>query len=93
MYSIFNIGKAEPHQINHEKKIAQTLKKSAWWKNQIAKNKCYYCKQNYHPSQLTMDHKISLIRGGKSTKKNIVPCCESCNKKKKYLFYGEIEKL
>jgi len=32
-----------------------------------------------------MDHIIPLIRGGKSTKNNIVAACKSCNSKKKYL--------
>ena len=32
-----------------------------------------------------MDHVVPLIRGGKSTKGNIVPCCKSCNSAKKYM--------
>ena len=48
-----------------ERKKAKLLKKTAWWKNQLGKNQCYYCKKKFHPDELTMDHKISLSRGGK----------------------------
>jgi 5-methylcytosine-specific restriction endonuclease McrA len=32
-----------------------------------------------------MDHIVPMIRGGKTTKGNIVPACKECNTKKKYL--------
>jgi len=32
-----------------------------------------------------MDHVIPLIRGGKSTKGNVVPACKECNNKKKHM--------
>ena len=32
-----------------------------------------------------MDHKVPIIRGGKTQKSNVVPCCKSCNSEKKYL--------
>ncbi len=32
-----------------------------------------------------MDHLVPLIRGGKSTKSNLVPCCKDCNNKKKHM--------
>ncbi len=32
-----------------------------------------------------MDHVVPLVRGGRSTKGNVVPCCKDCNSKKKYL--------
>ena len=32
-----------------------------------------------------MDHIVPLIRGGKSTRGNIVPACKECNSRKKYL--------
>ena len=31
-----------------------------------------------------MDHLIPLVRGGKSTKGNLVAACKTCNSKKKY---------
>ncbi len=33
---------------------------------------------------LTMDHVVPIIRGGRSTKGNVVPACKSCNAKKKH---------
>jgi 5-methylcytosine-specific restriction endonuclease McrA len=38
-----------------------------------------------------MDHIVPLIRGGKTTKSNVVPCCAECNAKKKYLLPIEWE--
>lgn len=32
-----------------------------------------------------MDHIVPIIRGGMSRKGNVVPCCKTCNDKKKYL--------
>ena len=31
-----------------------------------------------------MDHIVPLVRGGKSTKGNVVPACKECNTKKKH---------
>jgi 5-methylcytosine-specific restriction enzyme A len=31
---------------------------------------------------LTMEHVIPIARGGKSDRKNCVPCCKDCNTKK-----------
>ena len=74
------IDKNQHHSV--EKRKAQQIKKSSWWKNQLAQSKCYYCKERIIPAKLTMDHKISLARGGKSTKKNLVTSCQNCNRKK-----------
>lgn len=38
-----------------------------------------------------MDHLIPLVRGGKSTKNNLVPACKECNMKKKYALPWEWE--
>jgi 5-methylcytosine-specific restriction endonuclease McrA len=42
-------------------------------------------------SNLTMDHVVPLIRGGRSIKNNLVPACKECNNKKKYLLPMEWE--
>jgi 5-methylcytosine-specific restriction endonuclease McrA len=31
-----------------------------------------------------MDHLVPVIRGGKSTKGNLVPSCKSCNSERKH---------
>ena len=78
------INKNTQH-IRREKSKALKLKNSQWWKNEISKGICYYCKGKFSPKDLTMDHIVPLSRGGKSTKGNVVPCCKACNNKKKYL--------
>jgi 5-methylcytosine-specific restriction endonuclease McrA len=70
---------------NREKNIARELRDSSWWRSKIASGKCYYCGEIFKPSELTMDHKIPISRGGRSEKINIVPACKVCNNKKKYM--------
>ncbi len=89
--SIYNITRLEPAATIGERKKAKLLKKTAWWKSQLGKNQCYYCKKKFHPDELTMDHKVSLSRGGKSIKKNVVPSCKNCNQNKKHLLPLEVE--
>jgi 5-methylcytosine-specific restriction endonuclease McrA len=71
--------------IAREKAKARDLRKSQWWKNEIARGICHYCGRNFNPKDLTMDHIVPLSKGGKSTKGNVVPCCKACNNKKKYM--------
>lgn len=78
------INKDKQH-ITREKTKARELRKSQWWKNEIAKGICHYCGKKFKSNELTMDHVIPLARGGKSSKGNIVPCCKECNNKKKYM--------
>ncbi len=77
--------------IRREKAKAGELRKSQWWKNQKGRGQCYYCKESVHPKELTMDHVVPLIRGGVTKKSNVVPCCKTCNAKKKYLLPVEWE--
>lgn len=70
-------------EIQKERKKAKELKKTSWWKNKCSSGICYYCGKKFHPKDLTMDHLIPLIRGGRSIKANLVPSCKSCNHKKK----------
>lgn len=72
-------------QINKERAKAREIRKSHWWKQKISSGRCYYCNKTVNPKELTMDHIVPLIRGGKSTKSNIVPACKDCNNRKKYL--------
>jgi 5-methylcytosine-specific restriction endonuclease McrA len=76
---------ADKKHISREKSKARELRKSQWWKNEIAKGICHYCGKIFSPAELTMDHVVPISRGGKSTKGNIVPCCKNCNNQKKYL--------
>ena len=88
---------ADDEHIAREKRKAMELRQSQWWKNELAKCKCHYCGRRFHPSQLTMDHIVPIVRGGFTRKQNVVTCCKECNSKKKYLLPVEwqeyLEKL
>jgi 5-methylcytosine-specific restriction endonuclease McrA len=74
-----------------EKEKAQKLRKSQWWKRKCAGGICYFCGQKIPPKDLTMEHVVPVIRGGKSSRGNLVPACKECNNKKKYLLPLEWE--
>ncbi|MEW6214151.1 MAG: HNH endonuclease [Nitrospirota bacterium] len=72
-------------EIKRERIKARRLKKSQWWKRKCSDGVCYFCKRKIVPKELIMDHVVPIIRGGKSTKGNVVPVCKECNNKKRYL--------
>ena len=78
-------------EIRKERAKARELKQSQWWKRKRAAGVCSYCGKKVNPRDLTMDHIVPIIRGGKSTKGNVVPVCKECNDKKKYLLPMEWE--
>jgi 5-methylcytosine-specific restriction enzyme A len=80
-----------PEEARREKEKARALRKTQWWLRQLAKGRCYYCGRPFPAGELTMDHIVPLIRGGKSTRGNTVPACKTCNNKKKYLLPIEWE--
>lgn len=80
----------DPAHVARERARAKELRKSAWWKEQLAKGVCHYCGKAYPSGELTMDHILPVVRGGKSTRSNCVPCCKQCNNEKKYLTPAEI---
>ncbi len=81
----------EASDLSRERHKARELRQSQWWKRQVAKGQCYYCKRETPPKALTMDHIVPIARGGKSTRGNVVPCCKSCNNAKKQLLPMEWE--
>ncbi|MBZ4672305.1 MAG: endonuclease [Deferribacteraceae bacterium] len=81
----FFISDIPESEIKKEKEKARALRKKQWWKNQISQGICHYCGRKFSPEELTMDHIVPLIRGGKTTKGNVVPACKECNNKKKYM--------
>jgi 5-methylcytosine-specific restriction enzyme A len=85
------ISDTTEEEIKKEKIKAQRLRKSQWWKRKCAEGVCYFCGSKINPKDLTMEHVIPLIRGGKSSKGNVVPACKECNTKKKYLLPIEWE--
>jgi len=78
------IKKDEKH-IAREKAKAKELRKSNWWKQKLTAGICHYCGKKFKPEELTMEHIVPIVRGGRSVKGNIVPACRECNNRKKYL--------
>jgi len=78
-------------QLRRERSKARELRRSQWWKNRIATGICHYCGQKVAPAELTLDHIVPLVRGGRSTKGNCVPACKECNNRKKDLLPVEWE--
>lgn len=85
---IIQISEAE---IKKEREKSRALRKTRWWKQKLARSLCHYCGRQIPPAELTMDHIVPIIRGGKTTKGNVVPVCKECNHKKKYLLPMEWE--
>jgi len=81
--SLFFIPASDEH-VAREKAKARELRQSQWWKRRRAKGVCHYCGEQFPARELTMDHVVPLIRGGYTTKGNVVPCCANCNAEKKY---------
>ncbi len=84
-----DIRKDEKH-VAAERRRAQELKRSNWWKQQLQKGLCHYCGTHVGADKLTMDHVVPVARGGRSTKGNVVPSCDGCNKTKKYRTPAEL---
>jgi 5-methylcytosine-specific restriction enzyme A len=80
----FMVSAAEK-DIRREKEKARALRKTQWWQRQVFRGVCHYCRKTVPALELTMDHVVPLIRGGRSTKGNVVPACKDCNNRKKYL--------
>ncbi len=78
-------------EIRRERSKARELRKTQWWKRKCASGICYYCGRKINPGDLTMDHIVPIIRGGRSTKGNVAPVCKECNDRKKYLLPIEWE--
>ena len=75
---------ADEDHVRREKAKARELRQSQWWKRKRAKGECHYCGGKFPPRELTMDHVVPLIRGGYTTKTNVVVCCADCNADKQY---------
>jgi len=78
------ISPVNDQEIKREKQKARDLRKTQWWKRKRDEGKCYYCGAEVLPKDLTMDHIVPIVRGGRSTKNNLVPACKDCNNKKKH---------
>ncbi len=87
-YFISDITEVE---LKREKAKARELRQSQWWKRKRGEGVCFFCGEKFSAKELTMDHIVPIIRGGKSTKGNVVPACKECNNKKKNMLPIEWE--
>ncbi|MGH7811515.1 MAG: HNH endonuclease [Candidatus Binatia bacterium] len=71
-------------QVRRERQKARELRQSQWWKRKRAAGICHHCGGKFLPKELTMDHLVPVIRGGKSNKGNLVPSCKDCNSRRKH---------
>lgn len=71
-------------EMRRERQKARELRASQWWKRKLASGVCHHCGGKFVPAVLTMDHLVPVVRGGKSTKGNVVPSCKSCNSARKH---------
>jgi 5-methylcytosine-specific restriction endonuclease McrA len=78
-------------ELRRERAKARELRHSQWWKNRRGRGVCYYCGRRFLPKELTMDHIVPLVRGGKTRRSNVVPCCRECNRLKQDLVPSEWE--
>lgn len=78
-------------EIKRERAKARELRQSPWWKRKRATGICHYCGKQFPPQELTMDHLVPLVRGGRSTKGNLVPACKPCNDHKKHKLPFELD--
>ncbi len=83
-------GFVSPEAVQKERAKAKELRASQWWKQQIGPGRCHHCGGKFLKTELTMDHLIPISRGGKSSKKNVVPSCKSCNASKGHRLAVEI---
>jgi 5-methylcytosine-specific restriction endonuclease McrA len=72
----------DPDLLKRERARARELRQSQWWKRRRATGICYYCRRPVGPRALTMDHIVTLGRGGRSVRGNVVPACKDCNTRK-----------
>ena len=70
--------------IKKEREQARLLKKTRWWREKLQKGVCYHCGQKFPLKNLTMDHLVPLVRGGKTGRNNAVVSCKKCNSEKSF---------
>lgn len=79
----FLVEVSEEH-VRRERQKARELRASQWWKRKRAAGLCHHCGGKFPPAELTMDHLVPIIRGGRSAKGNLVPSCKACNAARKH---------
>ncbi len=78
------IATLDEGEIRREREKGRELRRSPWWKRRRSSGRCHWCGTVVAPDALTMDHIVPLVRGGRSTRGNVVPACKPCNDEKKH---------
>ena len=76
--------------MQRERQKARELRRTQWWKRKRASGVCHHCGGKFAPADLTMDHLVPVVRGGKSTKGNVVPSCKPCNSARRHSLPFEV---
>jgi 5-methylcytosine-specific restriction endonuclease McrA len=74
----------DDEHFRRERARARELRRTQWWKRKRSSGVCHYCGGKFDARSLTMDHVVPIIRGGRSTKGNVVPACRACNADKRH---------
>ena len=74
----------DERHIKRERAKAREMRKTPYFQDLFRQGVCYYCKEKFPEDELTLDHIVPVVRGGKSTRGNLVVCCKSCNQEKRY---------
>ncbi|MCC6764236.1 MAG: HNH endonuclease [Deltaproteobacteria bacterium] len=80
----FFLVEVSEEEIRRERQKARDLRATQWWKRKRAAGICQHCGGKFAAEDLTMDHLVPIVRGGKSTKGNVVPSCKPCNTARKH---------
>ncbi len=52
-----------------------------WWAAQ--RRSCHWCRERFEEfRRMTLDHVVPLFRGGSNLEDNLVPACETCNRRR-----------
>jgi 5-methylcytosine-specific restriction protein A len=78
------IVEVDEAHVRRERERARELRQTQWWKRRRASGICHYCGAHVGARDLTMDHLVPIIRGGRSTRGNVVPACKACNDAKRH---------
>ena len=79
----------DPAHVRRGREKARELRRTDWWRAQVAKGVCHYCGRQVGAENLTLDHVVPVARGGRSRPGNVVPCCRACNSQKGCLTQAE----
>jgi hypothetical protein len=61
--------------------LSRSTRAAVWDKTA---GRCWYCDEEMHPFRtFTIDHERPVSRGGGDELDNLVPCCKSCNSRKR----------